>query len=155
MKKQLSNSEIEKLNTEIKEKFNVQENVFGKKDKVILVEENEKKFIIQDEVLFFYHESALVPSLKLLMKKNLLKQIVVDMGAVKFMVSGADVMRPGIVHIAEDIKKDEFVVIADQTHKKPLCVAQALYSGEEIQTMNKGKVLKNIHYVGDWIWKLA
>ena len=51
------------------------------------------------------------------------------MGAVKFMSSGADVMRPGITELDHEIKKDEIVVVVDQTHKKPLCVSKALFSG--------------------------
>ena len=75
------------------------------------------------------------------------------MGAVKFVASGADVMRPGIKEIDPAIKKDDLVVVVDITHKKPLCVAHAQFSGEEMQKMGKGKVLKNVHYVGDEIWK--
>ncbi len=76
------------------------------------------------------------------------------MGAVKFVTSGADIMRPGIVHIDEGITKDDAVAIVDQTHKKPLAVGIALHSSEEMQKVSSGKVVKNIHYVGDWIWKM-
>ena len=74
------------------------------------------------------------------------------MGAVKFVSSGADIMRPGIVELDKAIKKDEIVVVVDQSHKKPLCVARALFSGEEISSLKQGKVLKNLHWVGDVVW---
>ena len=75
------------------------------------------------------------------------------MGAVKFVVNGADVMRPGIVEIEEGIAKDEFVAVIDKNNKKPLAVGIALFSSEEMKGMNSGKVIKNIHYVGDELWK--
>ena len=107
-----------------------------------------------DLICFFYLEGKLVPTLKLLLQRQFLKQVVVDMGAVKFVSSGADVMRPGIVELDHTIKKDEFAAVVDQTHKKPLCIAKALYSGEEIIALKQGKVLKAVHWVGDSIWLL-
>jgi PUA domain protein len=80
---------------------------------------------------------------------------VVDMGAVKFVSSGADVMRPGIVELDQSIKKDELVVVVDQNHKKPLCIARALFPGEEIFKMKQGKVLKSLHWVGDPVWNFV
>ena len=95
-----------------------------------------------------------MPTLKLLQTHpGLLKKIVVDMGAVKFMVSGADVIRPGIKEIPETLEKEDFVVIVDQNNKKPLAVGVAQLNFEEMQKVTSGKVIKNIHYVGDEIWK--
>ena len=153
MQKQLSKSDITKLNTEIAEQCNVAD-FFNKKDRIILTEIKEILVVVKDKVpLFFYEGGSLVPTLRLLLKQSVLKQVVVDMGAVKFMTSGADVMRPGITEVDPAIVKDELVVIVDETHKKPLCVGKALFSGEEIAQMEKGKVLKNVHFVGDDIWK--
>ena len=155
MKKQLSKSDIQKLNEEINEKFGV-DDFFGKKDRIIQSDIEKRVYIIKDDMAyFFYDNEQLVPTLKLLMDKPLLKQVIVDMGAVKFMVSGADVMRPGITEINDSIEKDEVVMVVDETHKKPLCVARALFSGKEITEMQKGKVLKTLHFVGDPIWNLS
>ena len=46
-------------------------------------------------------------------------------------------------------------MVDDQTHKKPLCVAKALFSGEELAAMKKGNVLKSLHWAGDDIWQYA
>ncbi len=73
------------------------------------------------------------------------------MGAVKFVVNGADIMRPGIVEIA-DVNEGEYVVIVDENNRKALAVGIALYSGEEMKQKDGGKVIKNIHYVGDELW---
>ena len=154
MKKQLSKSDVEKINNEIKEQFGIPE-FFTKKDRVSIEDLNHQMYILKDDMrFFFYHEGKLVPTLKLLLQKQFLKQAVVDMGAIKFVSSGADVMRPGIVEIDHKIKKDEIIVVVDQNHKKPLCVSQALFSGEEIAKLSQGKVLKSLHWVGDTVWQL-
>ena len=76
------------------------------------------------------------------------------MGAVRFVVNGADIMRPGIVEIQAGIEKDDFVAVVDKNNKKPLAVGIALYSSEEMRVMASGKVIKNIHYVGDELWRM-
>ncbi len=153
MKKQLSKSDVEKINQEIKDRLGV-ENFFGKKDQLMLAEADHKLFVLKDnEPCFFYQEGKIIPTLKLLLQRLFLKQVIVDMGAVKFVSSGADVMRPGIVDFDPSIRKEELVVVVDQAHKKPLCVARSLFSAEELRQMKQGKVLKSLHFVGDDIWQ--
>lgn len=129
----------------------------SKKDTVELSEtETTKIILLNKQPAFFYRSEKLIPHLKLLQAHpNLLKKIVVDMGAVKFMVSGADVMRPGIIDIEAGISKDDLVVVVDVTNRKPLAVGIALFNSEEMQAMTSGKVIKNIHYVGDEIWRIC
>jgi len=83
------------------------------------------------------------------------RQIVVDMGAVSFVVNGADIMRPGVIAVASDVKQDHPVVIVDERHKKPLAIGTALYNADELMAQTSGKVVKTWHYVGDEIWNLA
>ncbi len=155
MKKQLSKSDIERLNQEISLQFGIPV-FFGKKDRIAIADINHQLYVVKDDTIcFFYLDGKLVPTLKLVLQRQFLKQVVVDMGAVKFVSAGADVMRPGIVELDHLIKQDEFVVIVDQTHKKPLCIAKALFSGEEIIALKQGRVLKAVHWVGDCIWQLV
>ena len=77
------------------------------------------------------------------------------MGAVRFVINGADIMRPGITSFDEGIQKNDFVVVVDETHNKPLAVCVSLFSSEELLGVDSGKVLKNIHYVGDKLWNLS
>ena len=92
--KQLSKSDIKKINEEIHQEFN-KEDFFSKKDKISLID----NLIVKDSPQFFYSDGKLVPTLKLLLEQPLLKQVTVDMGAIKFVTSGADVMRPGITDL--------------------------------------------------------
>ena len=152
MKKQLSKSEIKELNEQLKQKYNLE--FFEKKDNVVLFEDGFKSVLKNNVPVFFWHENNWLPTLKSLLHNNFLKKITIDMGAVKFVASGADVMRPGIVEIDSTIIKDEVIAVIDSTHKKPLAVGLALFSGKEMQEMKQGKVIKNLHYVGDEVWKI-
>ena len=125
-----------------------------KKDQVELLEDQHKIILINKTPAFFYYQNDWVPTLKYLQTNQLLKSVTVDMGAVKFVVNGADIMRPGITEIEENIAKDEFIVIIDENNKKPLATGIALFSSEEMQTIKTGKVIRNIHYVGDELWKI-
>jgi len=124
----------------------------SKKDNIELYDN--KVIVINKESLFFFYKDKILPTLKFLLKSECLKKITVDMGAIKFVTNGADIMRPGITNIEPNIEKDEPIVIIDETHKKPLAVGIALHNSEEMQKINSGKVIKNIHYVGDEIWKI-
>ena len=42
------------------------------------------------------------------------------MGAVKFIVGGADVMRPGITEISEGIEKNEIILVVDENARQRL-----------------------------------
>ncbi|HLF54182.1 MAG TPA: Tma20 N-terminal domain-containing protein, partial [Candidatus Nanoarchaeia archaeon] len=88
MKKQLSKSDVEKINADLFQQFSVSD-FFDKKDRLTLVDINHQLLIVKDDVIFFfYKDGKLVPTLKLLLQKPLLKQVIVDMGAVKFVSSG-------------------------------------------------------------------
>ena len=126
-----------------------------KKDQVELIEEQKYNIIlINKKSAFFYYQNKTVPTLKYLQENNILKKITVDMGAVKFVINGADIMRPGIVEIEEGIAQNEFVSVIDKNNKKPLAVGIALFSSEEMKAMASGKVIKNIHFIGDELWRM-
>lgn len=143
MKKQISAKEANAL----LQKYNI---ILSKKDSVAV---DENVLYINNEPTFFYYEQQLYPTLKYLLKNPILKKITVDMGAVRFVVNGADIMRPGIVAFSEEIQQHEAIVIVDQNNKKPLAVGIALLSSKDMQKVSSGKVIKNIHYIGDDVWK--
>jgi PUA-domain protein len=124
-----------------------------KKDKVELVEDEHKFIVINGQASFFYYQDKVLPTLKYLQTHDLLKKVVVDMGAVKFVVNGADIMRPGITHVDEGIDKDDFIVIIDKNNKKPLAIGISALNTAELRASTSGKFIKNIHYVGDDIWR--
>jgi len=80
--------------------------------------------------------------------------VTVDMGAVKFIANGADVMGPGIVSADPSIAEGDYVWIRDERNQRPMAVGRALVPGEAMVAKDKGKAVKSVHYVGDRIWML-
>jgi len=76
---------------------------------------------------------------------------VVDAGAVRFVVNGADIMNPGIVNADPEIAPGDLVVVVEERYRKPLAVGRALIPGTEMK--GEGKAVKSMHHVGDLIWK--
>jgi PUA-domain protein len=115
--------------------------------------DKQKVILVDNTVCFLFYNDKIVFTLyginKFKPKKNF---VVVDMGAIKFLVNGADVMVPGIVDADKAIKEKDQVWICDEKNKKPLAVGIALISGEQMIKDSKGKAIKIIHYVGDALW---
>lgn len=80
--------------------------------------------------------------------------VCVDDGAIKFIINGADVMAPGIIDADESIKEGDMVWIKDERNS-PIAIGRALMNGEEMKRERKGKAVKNLHYLGDEIWKMS
>ena len=81
-----------------------------------------------------------------------LPKVVVDMGAVPHICNGADVMVPGIVE-TDSFEEKTIVRVVDERHGKNISVGVSLMSSNKILEAERGKAVKNIHYIGDRIWK--
>jgi len=110
--------------------------------------------LVDDSVDFMRYENALFLTLHGINKYRPSERfVVVDMGAVGFVVNGADIMAPGIVDADTTICEGDFVWICDEKNRKPLAVGLALMGGEQMITSKSDKAIRNIHYVGDVLWK--
>ncbi|PIW33450.1 MAG: RNA-binding protein [Nitrosopumilales archaeon CG15_BIG_FIL_POST_REV_8_21_14_020_37_12] len=98
---------------------------------------------VDDRYLPFLSETAMLEKFP---------HVIVDMGAIKFMCKGANVMRPGIKSHSE-FQKDSIVCIVEESQHKFLAVGKALVSSKELETMQKGEVVKNLHYISDKFWE--
>ncbi len=116
---------------------------------------DEKEFIFVDgEPLLFKIEGKIFPTVKGALKLNpARRRVVVDPGAIKFVINGADIMGPGIVEADPSIKEGDLVIVVEKAHGKALAIGRALMAGNEMPG-KKGKAVKSIHYVGDELWKL-
>ncbi len=122
--------------------------------KVEVAEFEEKKvFFLDERIEFIEDENGLYPYLGG-SYLDFLPRVVVDMGAIRFVCNGADVMAPGIV-TADEFQVGALVVVRDVTHGKALAVGKAGKSSGEILSDRRGKVIKNLHYVGDKLWESA
>ena len=82
-----------------------------------------------------------------------LKRIEVDEGAIKHILNGADVMAPGVTKAPEEAVEGEIVLIMGAG--KPLAIGRLLSDWKEKLKERRGKMVKNLHYIGDKIWKTA
>ena len=78
----------------------------------------------------------------------------VDMGAVKFMCKGANLMRPGIKKFSE-FSRDDIVCIVEESQNKFLAIGKSEVDSSELSSMGKGEVLKNLHYISDKAWEIS
>lgn len=142
---------------EIKKDLGTYENIIPKKAQVeeVEIEGLPEIILVNGKPLLMQSENKIIPTLKAALELNIEeKYVTVDMGAINFVIKGADIMSPGIVDADKSIKKDEIVIIIEEQHKKPLAIGKSLISGEEMIENDKGKAIKNLHYVGDPIWDL-
>ncbi len=108
-------------------------------------------FLVNKKPLAIKRKDYLVPSLIYALEQGADKYVIVDAGAKEKILKGADVLRPGIVEFS-DFKKGDCVFILDEENKV-LAVGIALWDSGEAISLKKGKIIKNIHYFGDKIWK--
>ena len=126
-----------------------------------LVAEKVETAVIEDKELYLFDEkielvkdeNGMYPFLSSQYVDSLPK-VVVDMGAIRFVCNGADVMAPGIAEMG-DFKEGDLVVIRDVNHGKALAIGVANKSSADIEASKKGKVIRNIHFVGDKLWGVA
>ncbi len=83
------------------------------------------------------------------------RYVTVDMGAVPYISNGADVMAPGIVDADPEIQEGDMVWIRDERNLVPLAVGQALIAAREMVGGERGKAVRTLHFVGDWLWKIG
>lgn len=143
MSKTLRKSDIRQLNEQLPVEL-------SKKDVVV---ETDNVLLVNDTMYFFRFDDEWVPAIPLLLEQpDLLPRLVVDMGAIRFVVNGADIMRPGIVEIP-DVEVGSFVQVVDENNKKPIAIGKMTFAGESAREMDSGNVVENLHFVGDDYWE--
>jgi len=76
----------------------------------------------------------------------------IDDGAVKYIIKGADVMRPGIVKYDEWGAMGRLVVVRDDAKGRGLAIGRTMVASQEMAKLTKGNCIKNLHHAGDRIW---
>jgi len=121
-----------------------------------ILDDGSRVIILDGEILFFQEDRLFIPSLRAILKGIIsIPQVVVDMGAVSFVVNGADIMRPGVTKVDRRIKKGSIVAIVDENHGKPLAVGISIMDANEMESANSGKVVLSKHHVGDALWEFG
>jgi len=111
------------------------------------------------ELLFFRHrEGNWIPTLKLLHQYPfMLPWMRTDKGAIRFILSGANIMCPGLTSPAakmSTVDKGTIVAVMAEGKKSSLCIGITTMSSDEIKRSNKGIGIDNLHYLNDGLWNM-
>jgi len=153
----LKSKESKQILTQVSEKLKLNlESLFGSKASVEASEADFGELLLLDgKPALFRIGGVVLPTLSASEIIALLPKAVVDMGAVRFVCNGADVMAPGIRHYEGNFAKGDVVVVVDEKHGKPLALGEVLYTSEEVKSIKQGPVIKTKHYVSDKVWNFA
>ena len=110
-------------------------------------------------LLFFRsRDGPWCPTLKMLQQYPfLLPRQKVDKGAIKFVLSGANIMCPGLTHPNAQMTpcpQNTIVGIFAEGKDHPLAVGKTVMSTEDIASKNKGIGVENYHYLNDGLWNM-
>ncbi|MBI3840779.1 MAG: hypothetical protein HY297_02300 [Thaumarchaeota archaeon] len=111
-------------------------------------------FVALDGLVFVQAGEKFVPFLGSQEALGLFPGAMVDEGAIKFLVNGADVMRPGIRSFDDWGEAGRVVVVREEKKGRAIAIGVAQVPSAEAKGMTKGSCLKNLHHVGDRYWEL-
>uniref|UniRef100_I3J2X3 Malignant T-cell-amplified sequence n=3 Tax=Pseudocrenilabrinae TaxID=318546 RepID=I3J2X3_ORENI len=162
---QLKTSVIKGIKNQLLEQFPDIEawlnQIMPKKDpvKIVRCHEHIEILTVNGELLFFrQREGPFYPTLRLLHKYPfILPHQQVDKGAIKFVLSGANIMCPGLTSPGAKLypaKADTVVAIMAEGKQHALCVGVMKMSTENIEKVNKGIGIENVHYLNDGLWHM-
>lgn len=111
-----------------------------------------------EPVFFRQRDGPYMPTLRLLHKYPFILPIMqVDKGAIRFVLSGANIMCPGLTSPGANMTKvdgDKVVCIMAEGKQNALAIGYTKMSTEEILSKNKGIGVDNIHYLNDGLWNM-
>ena len=148
----ISKSETVKLLKTVSEKWKI--DVPKVKNLKVYEIDNEIQLITGEQIKILKIKDEHLPFLSEISLLEKFPFVQVDMGAVKFMCKGANLMRPGIKKFSE-FSKNDIVCIVEESQNKFLAVGKSEMDSSELENMEKGEVLKNLHYISDKAWEVS
>jgi PUA domain protein len=153
------------------------EDILPKKEQLDLIKlpDRVSLYALNSTPLFFQHmDDALLPHLALVHKyPTAFHRLRIDRGAIRFVLSGAALMAPGMTspggrlpgpelegedkerYGTEDLEPGTVVVI-EAEGKETACMVGALKMGtKEIREKKKGQACEAGHYLGDGLWTIS
>lgn len=143
-------------------------------------------YVLGSEPLFFSHDasSLVIPHLRLVHRfPAAFPSIRIDRGAIRFVLSGATLMAPGLTskggrlpiagaskeleegkemeqgmredgQWSRELKKGEPVVIMAEGKEEACAIGPLVCDTEEVKAKGKGPVIEDAHFLGDGLWRL-
>jgi malignant T-cell-amplified sequence len=141
------------------------EEILPKKSQLDLVKlpDRVSLYILDDQPLFYQHmDDPIIPHLKVVhMYPHAFKRIKIDRGAIRFVLSGATLMVPGLTSKGgwlpekEEALEAGEIAVVEAEGKEEICLIGQLEMGtEEMKEKKKGVAMGSGHYLGDGLWKL-
>lgn len=139
---------------------------------VVKLPERVSLYALGSTPLFFQHmDDPLIPHLRLVHQyPHCFPTVGVDRGAIRFVLSGATLMAPGLTSKGgrlpnqkpgeeeggeRELEKGEVVVVTAEG-KDHACLVGVLSMGTaEVKREKKGVVLEAGHYLGDGLWRMS
>lgn len=130
---------------------------------VVKVPDRVSLYVLDNAPLFYQHmDDPIIPHLKVVHQyPHAFKTIKIDRGAIRFVLSGATLMVPGLTSKGgwlpdkdEEIPKGEIVAIAAEGKDEICLIGQLEVGTEEMKAKKKGVAMSAGHYLGDGLWKL-
>merc|ERR1712013_153956 len=133
--------------------------IFPKKDSIVLVKckDHIEILAVKGELVFFrQRDGDWYPTLKLLHRYPfMLTHQQVDKGAIRFVLSGANIMCPGLTSPGAkmtDAEAETAVAVMAEGKEHAVSIGLTKMSTAEIAEKNKGVGVENIHYLNDGLW---
>ena len=120
-------------------------------------------YTLDSAPLFWQHmDDPIIPHLKIVHSyPHAFRNVGIDRGAIRFVLSGATLMVPGLTSkggrlpSAEEECREGSVVTVSAEGKEEVCMVGVLDVGtEEMKKKGKGPAIEKGHFIGDGLWKL-
>ena len=136
------------------------ESLWPKKESLNLLKcrEHVSILVCKKTPLFFQHfDGPYFPTLKLLHQyPTLLPHVQVDRGAIKFVLSGANIMCPGLTspgaRLPEELPAHTPVAVHAEGKSSACAIGFTQKSAADMRAVNKGIGVDNVHWLGDDLW---
>lgn len=164
---QLRNSDVKRLKTRLQQDF---PHIAPYLDEILPKKDTPKSIKCQDHIelitdssgqpLFFHYRDSqsYIPLLTLLHKYPfMLRPQQVDKGAIRFVLSGANIMCPGLTSPGAKLceaPKDSICAVMAEGKEHALAIGILKMSTQDVQQINKGVGIETLHYLNDGLWNI-
>ena len=122
--------------------------------------EGKVEIVCVNNIPLFYRsrDGPYFPTLRILHQyPDMMPKLRVDTGAIKFVLSGANIMCPGLTSpgatIHDEVDAGAPVAIYAEKKEHALAVGLTKMSTEDIRSINKDIGVEMVHYLNDGLWK--
>jgi len=108
-------------------------------------------------------DDPIIPHLKVVHQfPEAFSRIGIDRGAIRFVLSGASLMTPGLTSAggslpdkANELKPGDIAVVTAEGKSEACMIGMLSMGTEEMKDKKKGMCMENGHYLGDGLWNLS